>query len=144
MKKQTEIIGTIEINWDAPFDELNKKREELRQVMVKLQNDAAIYRQAIEKIDLLKEAEFRQKWINTCIRRREYDSIDTYAKIYEFDESCRPRAVTVIVVDDIPHSIDFEQIIWDEDLKISSEISESHFNEVFNNAIKILTKKING
>jgi hypothetical protein len=144
MKKQTEIIGTIEINWDAPFDELNKKREELRQVMVKLQNDAAIYRQAIEKIDLLKEAEFRQKWINTCIRRREYDSIDTYAKIYEFDESCRPRAVTVIVVDDIPRSIDFEQIIWDEDLKISSEISESHFNEVLNNAIKILTKKING
>lgn len=144
MKKEIEKIGDIYVNWDAPFDELNKKREELRQVMVKLQSDAAIYRQAIEKIDLLKEAEFRQKWINMCIRRREYDSIDTYAKIYEFDESCRPRAVTVIVVDDIPRSIDFEQIIWDEDLKISSEISESHFNEVLNNAIKILTKKING
>lgn len=144
MKKEIEKIGNIEINWDAPFDELNKKREELRLAMTQLQSDAAIYRQAIEKIDLLKEAEFRQKWINMCIRRREYDSIDTYAKIYEFDESCRPRAVTVIVVDDIPRSIDFEQIIWDEDLKISSEISESHFNEVLNNAIKILTKKING
>ena len=144
MKKEIEKIGDIYVNWDAPFDELNKKREELRQVMVKLQSDAAIYRQAIEKIDLLKEAEFRQKWINMCIRRREYDSIDTYAKIYEFDESCRPRAVTVIVVDDIPRSIDFEQILWDEDLERSSEISESHFNEVLNNAIKILTKKING
>jgi len=144
MKKEIEKIGNIEVNWDAPFVELNKKREELRLAMTQLQSDAAIYRQAIEKIDLLKEAEFRQKWINMCIRRREYDSIDTYAKIYEFDESCRPRAVTVIVVDDIPRSIDFEQIIWDEDLKISSEISESHFNEVLNNAIKILTKKING
>lgn len=143
MKKEIEKIGDIYVNWDAPFNELNTKREELRQVMVKLQSDAAIYRQAIEKIDLLKEAEFRQKWINMCIRRREYDSIDTYAKIYEFDESCRPLAVTIIVVDDIPCSIDFEQIIWDEDLEKSSEISESHFNEVLNNAIDVLNKKIN-
>ena len=143
MKKQTEIIGTIEINWTASSDELNKKREELRLAMTQLQSDAAIYRQAIEKIDLLKEAEFRQKWINMCIRRREYDSIDTYAKIYEFDESCRPRAVTVIVVDDIPRSIDFEQILWDEDLERSSEISESHFNEIYHAALNVLNNKIN-
>ena len=143
MKKQTEIIGTIEINWTASSDELNIKREELRKIMNYLQNDVAIYRQAIEKIDLLNQAEFRQKWINTCIRLREYNSIDTYAKIYEFDESCRPRAVSIIVIDEIPRSIDFEQIIWDEDLEKSSEISESHFNEVFNNAIEVLNKKIN-
>ena len=143
MKKQTEIIGNIEVNWGAPFDELNTKREELRKIMNYLQNDVAIYRQAIEKIDLLKQSEFRQKWLNTCIRLSEYDSIDTYAKIYEFDESCRPRAVSIIVIDEIPRSIDFEQIIWDEDLEKSSEISESHFNEVFNNAIEVLNKKIN-
>ena len=143
MKKKIEKIGNVEVNWDAPFDELNIKREELRKIMNYLQNDVAIYRQAIEKIDLLNQAEFRQKWINTCIRLREYNSIDTYAKIYEFDESCRPRAVSIIVIDEIPRSIDFEQIIWDEDLEKSSEISESHFNEVFNNAIEVLNKKIN-
>ena len=142
MKKEIEKIGNIEVNWDAPFDELNKKREELRLAMTQLQNDAAIYRQAIEKIDLLNQAEFRQKWINMCIKRRD-DSITTYAKIYGFDESCRPRAVSIITIDDIPCSIVFEQIIWDEDLQQSSEISESHFNEVLNNAIEVLNKKIN-
>ena len=103
-------------------------REELRLEMCRLQDEAFVYRRAIERIDKKANEEKYKKLLHRCFFRNgyEYLRIDKYDKNYQLigTEICDFGDEEGIEI----FKIEFNTTIYEDYLQNATEISNEQFN----------------
>jgi glutathionylspermidine synthase len=101
----------------------NLSREELRVKMCELQDEAQMYRKAIDRIDRQRNEEYRKSILNHC-----FYCDHTWIRIENFDLNYEPHGTRIYDYENEIYELDFKATIWEDDINEANEISHEEFN----------------